>query len=246
MQKSIAKYAVKKVLGDAQDKAVAKRTDNIELVDPAGQDKRRWWQKKKKPEFELSPKEAAVLKKVKRKANLLDKGVKICCCNIGLDPLIGLIPVIGDLIAVMFALDIVFDCMTVDLPSHIILFMFGNVAIDFFIGIIPVIGDIADFLYKCNLRNAVLLEEFLITRRRDQILMERGDLPSDHVAGTGPVPGTDVPPSAHSGPARVTVEDDEEPSGVTEIEDEELGGGPSSSAGGGPARVEEAKVQGKK
>lgn len=39
--------------------------------------------------------------------------------------------------------------------------MLVNVIIDFFIGLVPFIGDIADAVYKCNTRNAVLLEKYL-------------------------------------------------------------------------------------
>ena len=39
-----------------------------------------------------------------------------------------------------------------------------NIIIDFFIGLIPFAGDLADALYKCNTRNAVLLEKYLRER----------------------------------------------------------------------------------
>jgi len=39
-----------------------------------------------------------------------------------------------------------------------------NLAIDFIIGLVPFIGDIADAIYKCNTRNAVLLENELRKR----------------------------------------------------------------------------------
>ncbi|RUP51722.1 hypothetical protein BC936DRAFT_146301 [Jimgerdemannia flammicorona] len=251
--KAVGKYAVKKVLTNHQEKAMAARTNNIEVievVDPAtGQTKRRWWQKKKQPELGLSPQETAVLKKVKKRAKFLDSGFKICCCNIGLDPLLGLIPVVGDFIALMFAIHLVNDCMKVNLPSNIKFQMFFNVALDFGLGLIPILGDIADYFYKCNIRNAVLLEEFLVTRRRDQILVDRGALPQDHVPGTGTVPGTGEPPSAHAGPSRITVEDDGVPSSVTEVEEVVVGtghGGASTGARMPVTEMEETKGKGEK
>jgi hypothetical protein len=67
-----------------------------------------------------------------------------------------------------------------------------------------VIGDIADIFYKCNTRNAVLLEEYLMTRRRDQMLKDQGKLPADHLVGTGPIPGTENErPKGHQGTPRV-------------------------------------------
>lgn len=43
-----------------------------------------------------------------------------------------------------------------------------------------------------------------MTRRRDQMLKDQGKLPPDHLAGTGPIPGTDNErPKAHQGTPRV-------------------------------------------
>jgi hypothetical protein len=39
--------------------------------------------------------------------------------------------------------------------------MLINVIVDFFIGLVPFIGDVADAVYKCNTRNAVILEKHL-------------------------------------------------------------------------------------
>jgi hypothetical protein len=43
------------------------------------------------------------------------------------------------------------------------------------IGLVPIAGDVLDFFFKCNLRNAALLEEYLILRRRDELRVERGE-----------------------------------------------------------------------
>lgn len=58
---------------------------------------------------------------------------------------------------------VVRNCQEIDggLPSHLRMMMLMNVVIDFFIGLIPFVGDIADAVYKCNTRNAVILEKHL-------------------------------------------------------------------------------------
>lgn len=38
----------------------------------------------------------------------------------------------------------------------------------------PIAGDTLDILFKCNWRNAMLLEEYLILRRMDEIRLEQG------------------------------------------------------------------------
>lgn len=44
-----------------------------------------------------------------------------------------------------------------------------NIVIDFVVGLIPFIGDIADAAYKCNTKNAVLLEQELRERGQKRI-----------------------------------------------------------------------------
>lgn len=47
------------------------------------------------------------------------------------------------------------------LPSHLRMMMLVNVIIDFIIGLVPFVGDIVDAVFKCNTRNAVILEKHL-------------------------------------------------------------------------------------
>jgi hypothetical protein len=43
--------------------------------------------------------------------------------------------------------------------------MIGNVALEFVIGTIPVLGDLFDFVFKANLRNLALMEQYLVNER---------------------------------------------------------------------------------
>lgn len=58
---------------------------------------------------------------------------------------------------------VVRDCEKVDggLPHSLRSRMMFNIIIDFFIGLVPFIGDLADAIYKCNTRNAIILEKHL-------------------------------------------------------------------------------------
>lgn len=69
----------------------------------------------------------------------------------------------GDIIDAMFALLVVKTCSNIDgdLPSHLHGRMVMNVIIDFVIGLVPFVGDLADAVYKCNSRNAIILEGHL-------------------------------------------------------------------------------------
>lgn len=60
------------------------------------------------------------------------------------------------------------------------------------------------------MKNAVLLEEYLMTRRRDELLMEQGKLPPTFEPGTGPIPGTHSERPALGDTPRITAYDSEE------------------------------------
>ncbi|KAI9497458.1 hypothetical protein BDB00DRAFT_804506 [Zychaea mexicana] len=126
------------------------------------QQKRKYfWQKKQDPYQFLTAHERKILHKVKSRAHTLDSGLNCCCCQIGLDPIIGLIPVIGDFAGLVLALYLVQTAAQVNLPQSIVSQMMMNIIVDFFIGIVPVVGDLMDVMYKANTRNAILLENYL-------------------------------------------------------------------------------------
>jgi hypothetical protein len=79
----------------------------------------------------------------------------------GLDPLIGLIPGIGDVIGAALGLYIVRIAVKKGMSPPVIARMLLHLAIDMFVGIIPIVGDVADFFYKANEKNLKLLEERL-------------------------------------------------------------------------------------
>jgi hypothetical protein len=69
----------------------------------------------------------------------------------------------GDAADAALAVMVVNTCDKIDggLPARLRMMMLINVLIDFAIGLVPFVGDIADAVYKCNTRNAVILEKHL-------------------------------------------------------------------------------------
>lgn len=74
----------------------------------------------------------------------------------GLDPILGLIPWIGDLIPAAVGAWIVAEAIRFPIPKVVVARMVVNVAIDFAIGIVPVVGDLFDFAFKSNEMNLAL------------------------------------------------------------------------------------------
>ncbi len=96
-------------------------------------------------------------------ARLLDVAFVLPGTNIryGIDGLIGLIPVIGDLITTMISLWLVREARALGAPWHVTARMLGNVAIDGVVGMVPFAGDAFDVMFRSNMRNVRLLRRWL-------------------------------------------------------------------------------------
>ncbi|KAG0280172.1 hypothetical protein BGZ96_001654 [Linnemannia gamsii] len=123
---------------------------------------------KKKAKIVLSPRDAEILAQVKRRAKVLDTAIDLGVAKIGLDPILGLIPIAGDAITLAIAMRLIHTAQKADIPKSLTHQMLFNVMLDFGMGLVPVVGDIADFLFKANQRNAKLFEDFLYERAAAQ------------------------------------------------------------------------------
>lgn len=99
------------------------------------------------------------LLKIRYMSRLLDQSIVLPGgFKIGLDPLIGLIPGLGDIVATGLSFYIVYQAARLGIPKRILARMCGNIIIEGLVGEIPLIGDIFDAVYKANYRNAQLVE----------------------------------------------------------------------------------------
>ncbi|MGY8638704.1 DUF4112 domain-containing protein [Bradyrhizobium sp. 14AA] len=96
-------------------------------------------------------------------AKLLDVAFILPGTNIryGIDGLIGLIPVVGDIITTAISLWLVREARTLGAPWYITARMLGNVAVDGVVGIVPFVGDAFDVMFRANMRNVRLLRRWL-------------------------------------------------------------------------------------
>jgi Domain of unknown function (DUF4112) len=92
-------------------------------------------------------------------AKILDTTVKIpgTPFYIGLDPLLGLIPGIGDLIANLIGTVILILAARLRVPQIVITRMSLNILINGTIGAIPILGDLFSIWFRSHARNAELL-----------------------------------------------------------------------------------------
>lgn len=98
-----------------------------------------------------------------RLAWLLDSSIPIpgTSFTIGLDALIGLVPVAGDFAGVLLSSYIVREAAALGVSKSILARMALNVAVEGIVGMIPFAGDVFDAAFKANQRNVRLLNAYL-------------------------------------------------------------------------------------
>lgn len=111
------------------------------------------------------------LLRAQKLANLTDTKVKVPILGIrlGLDFIVGLIPVVGDLIMVGVSLSIVAMAKSLQVPRALRLAMLRNIGIDFLLGLIPFVGDIVDLFYKSNQKNVRIMEKWWVSQNHQAI-----------------------------------------------------------------------------
>jgi len=99
------------------------------------------------------------LQRVRFMCNLLDQCITLPGgMRIGIDPIIGLLPGLGDILGAALSLYIVYEAARLGLRKRTLLRLFLNVAIESLIGTFPILGDIFDAVWKANMRNLRLIE----------------------------------------------------------------------------------------
>lgn len=106
---------------------------------------------------------AAIRARVEAMEVLLERSFRIPGVNvpIGLDGLIGLVPVIGDIVTTALGAYIVWEARNLGLSKWHLTRMGANVAFDALLGFVPVVGDAADFVFRSNTRNLRILRKYL-------------------------------------------------------------------------------------
>lgn len=110
--------------------------------------------------------ERATLARLERFARLTDSRFRIPRTRIrfGIGPLLGLVPVVGDLAGLLLSLYLIQQARQVGAPVALQLRMLGNGLLDAVGGMLPFAGDAFDVLFRANNRNVALLREHLEER----------------------------------------------------------------------------------
>ena len=92
-------------------------------------------------------------------SHLLDEAIRLPGgYRIGLDPIMGILPVVGDLPPAIISAYIILEGAYLGTPKATLGRMFLNLAVDFVFGSIPIVGPVFDAIWKANVRNVRLME----------------------------------------------------------------------------------------
>ncbi len=110
-----------------------------------------------------SPEGDQVDPKLAQAVKLLDNAFAIpgTKYKVGVDGLIGLIPIVGDLSTGIFAAWMVREAQRLGVPLHKRVLISFHYGVDFLVGLIPLVGDVFDFGYKAHLKSLRIIEQHL-------------------------------------------------------------------------------------
>ena len=100
------------------------------------------------------------LARLRRLAWLLDEGIRVpgTRIRIGLDPILGLVPGLGDAAGALLGAGILVEAIRRRVPRPTLVRIVANIVLDAAVGSIPLIGDAFDVVWKSNSRNLALLD----------------------------------------------------------------------------------------
>jgi len=100
-------------------------------------------------------------------ANLLDNRFHFFGIRFGLNGVLGMIPIVGDISTLILSAYLIWIAVELKVPIKQLFRMVGNIVENFLIGLIPVVGDYYDFFHKANLKNLQIIKEY-----KKQVLIE--------------------------------------------------------------------------
>ncbi len=124
-------------------------------------DKQARWQSPRRQVERLDMNEVeAAYARIEALARVMDSIVAIPGTNvrIGFDALLGLVPVVGDIVSQAISSYIIWEARRLGASRLTMARMIGNSLVDMTIGAVPVVGDAFDVAFRANMRNLALLK----------------------------------------------------------------------------------------
>ncbi|RPF71246.1 DUF4112 domain-containing protein [Aurantiacibacter spongiae] len=116
-----------------------------------------------RPDLPLGTDPQAVRRRIEAMEQVLERSFTVPGVNrpVGLDAIVGLVPVVGDVIGMAMGAWIVWEARNLRMPKWKLARMAGNVAFDSAVGAVPMLGDAFDFFFRSNTRNLRIIRKHL-------------------------------------------------------------------------------------
>ncbi len=105
---------------------------------------------------------------------------------VGLDSIIGLVPVIGDIVTASMGAWLVWEARNLGMSRFQLARMAGNVGIDTALGAVPIVGDLFDFAFRSNSRNLRIIKRYLDKHHPATMMVEGEVVAVDRPERGGP------------------------------------------------------------
>jgi hypothetical protein len=117
----------------------------------------------------------ALRKRVETLEILLERSFVIPGINrqVGLDAIVGLVPVVGDVITAVMGAYIIWEARNLGMPKWKIWRMMGNLGLDTALGAIPLVGDAFDLFFRSNSRNLKIIKRHLDKHHPGTIIIDQ-------------------------------------------------------------------------
>ncbi|HKR24033.1 MAG TPA: DUF4112 domain-containing protein [Allosphingosinicella sp.] len=117
---------------------------------------------------------ASVRRRIEAMELLLERAVGVpgTRLRVGLDSILGLVPVVGDVVTAAMGAWLVWEARNLGMSRFQLARMVGNVGFDTAVGAIPLVGDLFDFAFKSNSRNLRIVKRWLDKNHPETKLIE--------------------------------------------------------------------------
>jgi hypothetical protein len=131
--------------------------------------------------------ETAALNRLKRLERVLDRQFSFGGIQFGVDSLVGLVPVVGDIVTGALGLYVISEARRIGVSRWTMARMYTNWGLDVTVGAVPVVGDVFDLAFKSNTKNVRLLIDELEKRAMKAHRNEHPAFDGGHIIDHAPL-----------------------------------------------------------
>lgn len=166
----------------------------------------------------VPPERSRVAPWVPRLARAMDTQFRVpgTAIRFGLDPIVGIVPVVGDTLTFAIGLAMLNEARRLGLRKRVMARMVGNLALDWVVGLVPGIDLVLDTAVRAHTRNAELLDKHARRRDRAEEKIRSRRAQQAAPAPSAPIPSDPAPPDpVPSDPIRAEPASDAPTGGVS-------------------------------